>query len=130
LLVYAFSLVMYDYAAAWMNMTIFFVLYPVLGYATILVGDVGIDIAKSLPPLLVSLGNTLSSSAPLRELRKKLKDEILKLVQELGPVVFPDFEETKLNAPGHAARSWGSDEFLESPDEREAFERLGDAIAF
>ncbi|KAI8910960.1 hypothetical protein EDD86DRAFT_189537 [Gorgonomyces haynaldii] len=82
----------YSTFMSYVHMFAFFVLYPVLGYATILVGDIGIDIAKSLPPLMVSLGNVVSSSEPLRELRRKLKDNIEKLVKDLGPEVFPELE--------------------------------------
>ena len=89
---YLISLWFYSSQQAYINTIIFFVIYPVLGYATIIVSDMGLDIAKSLAPLVVSLGNVVSSSEPLRELRKKLKHNIEKLVTDLGPEVFPELD--------------------------------------
>ena len=95
-LVYGISLALSSKAAALRNMVIFFAIYPVLGYATIILGDRGIDIAKSIPPLLVSLGNTVSSSEPLRECRRKLQISLRGLVEEFGPTLFADFEKTRI----------------------------------
>lgn len=62
--------------------------------------DIAIDVLKSTRPLIVSLGNVLSSSEPLREMRGDLQKRIREIVDELGPQVFPDFEEIReLNKP-------------------------------
>lgn len=98
LLTYTVSLFLSNYRVAWTNMVIFLVVYPILGYSTIIISDIGLDIAKSLPPIIVSLGNTISSSEPLRELRRKLKNNIEQIVRELGPSVFPDFEDSRMSA--------------------------------
>ncbi len=76
--------------------TVFFVTLPFIGTATIRLSDLAFDVSKSIRPLVVSLGNTLSSSEPLREMRAELQVKIRNLVDELGPEAFDDFEETRI----------------------------------
>lgn len=111
-------------------MTQFFIIYPILGYATILAGDVGVDIIKSLKPLIVSVGNTFSSSEPLRDLRRNLKKNIENLVEKLGPEIFPNFEDSRYLIDSGEENLSPFSSYADSPDERESWAKLAETIAF
>lgn len=83
------------------NYAIFtFVSLPVAGILSVRLSDIALDVLKSTRPLVVSLGNVLSSSEPLREMRSDLQKRIREIVDELGTSVFPDFDEIReLNKP-------------------------------
>ena len=84
-----------------MNYAVFtFISLPIAGILSVRLSDMAFDVLKSIRPLIVSLGNFLSSSEPLREMRSDLQKRIREIVDELGPTVFPDFQELKeLNKP-------------------------------
>jgi hypothetical protein len=88
--VFAISKIFVDSERAFSYGLIFFVLYPIMGYATIIISDRGLDIAKSLPPLLVSIGK---EAEPLREMRAKLQETIRKTVLQWGPELFPEIKD-------------------------------------
>nr|KAJ3409529.1 hypothetical protein HK105_003068 [Polyrhizophydium stewartii] len=73
-----------------------FILLPVLGLATIRISDIGFDILKSLPPLIVSLTTPTHASTPLRVMRADLTAKITSLTVQFGPQVFPNFEEKRI----------------------------------
>jgi hypothetical protein len=92
----------YDYAAGFRAGTITVVALPLLGLASIRLSDVAIDVLKSIRPLIVALGNLMSSSEPLREMRLNLQRKIRHLVDDLGPELFPgEFEEIRLFNHSH-----------------------------
>lgn len=65
----------YGYTLAIKAAVSFFVALPMIGMSTVRLSDLAIDVSKSIPPLLVSLGNVVSSSEPLREMRADLQVE-------------------------------------------------------
>jgi hypothetical protein len=52
--------------------------------------EISFDVLKSIRPLIVSIGNSVSSSEPLRDMRKKLQIKIRNFVAEVRPVIFPE----------------------------------------
>jgi glycerol-3-phosphate O-acyltransferase/dihydroxyacetone phosphate acyltransferase len=80
---------------------VFLVLWPILSTTTVYISDLIVDIVKSIRPLIVSIGNVMSSSEPLREMRSDLQTQIRNMVNQFGPEVFPDFENTRIIKPGH-----------------------------
>lgn len=75
----------------------FFMLMVGVTFAGLRIGEVGIDVVKSLPPLLVALNPmSLGSLVLLRERRKALAREVRDVVETFGPEIFPDFEQQKL----------------------------------
>ncbi|KAJ3254118.1 hypothetical protein HK103_007506 [Boothiomyces macroporosus] len=79
-----------------------FIALPVLSMITIRSSENAYNLLASIRPLIVSIGNTMSSSEPLRASRQKLQQKIRDLVNQLGPEVFPNFEEIRVVAPdGH-----------------------------
>eukprot|EP00842_Homolaphlyctis_polyrhiza_P007111 jgi/Hompol1/98/HPOL_005224-RA len=60
------------FSTAILNSFLTGIILPILGFASVRISDIGIDILKSLPPLIVSLTTPEKSSMPLRELRAEL----------------------------------------------------------
>jgi glycerol-3-phosphate O-acyltransferase/dihydroxyacetone phosphate acyltransferase len=110
--------VKYDYAlglkAGWLTTLII----PILGVASIGLSDIAVDLLKSVRPLIVSIGNVMSSSEPLREMRAELQKKIRHLVDELGPDLFPDFENIRIM--NHSRENYN----------RKAADKLGRGIEF
>ncbi len=74
-----------------------FIFFPSITFAALRFGEVGMDIFKSLRPLVLSInpssGNTL---VKLRERRAALVAEVTDLINTLGPEMFPDFESFRI----------------------------------
>ncbi|KAL3422323.1 acyltransferase [Phlyctema vagabunda] len=71
----------------------FFALMIAVTFAALRTGEVGMDIIKSLRPLLVALDpRSASSLVQLREYRQALAANVTDLINTLGPDVFPDFQ--------------------------------------
>ena len=80
------------------------ILFPAACFMALRFGEIGMDIFKSLRPLLLALvpedGNAM---VQLRARRKNLTQRINDIVNELGPELFPDFE-TQRVIPSHDLR--------------------------
>ncbi|ODV95850.1 hypothetical protein PACTADRAFT_49295 [Pachysolen tannophilus NRRL Y-2460] len=61
-------------------------------YSAFKIGEVGMDIFKSIKPLILSLGPSQEQLINLKQERKKLSLEVTELCNNLGPKVFPDFD--------------------------------------
>lgn len=76
---------------------IVFVFLAGASFAALRIGEVGMDIIKSLRPLLVALspwhGRQL---VQLRERRALLSREVTELINTLGPEIFPDFNSRRV----------------------------------
>lgn len=86
-----------NWVPLWMFSICSFGLYVALTLAALRIGEIGMDVLKSLPPLFVAL-NPKSSSAltRLREERAALAKNVTNLVNELGPEVYPDFDANRI----------------------------------
>ena len=83
------------------------VLLPAISYSTLKFGEVGIDVYKSLPPLVVSLlpGRRRMIESVQRE-RAELSAEMHRLIDELAPHVLENYQTTAVpvaRAPPHDA---------------------------
>ncbi|KAH8600437.1 hypothetical protein B0O99DRAFT_737227 [Bisporella sp. PMI_857] len=66
-------------------------------FAALRFGEVGMDILKSLRPLLITLNpGSVNTVHKLRERRAKLSIEVTELINTLGPEMFPDFDSTRI----------------------------------
>lgn len=75
------------------------IIFPSITFAALRFGEVGMDILKSLRPLLLSLNPTSANTlVQLREKRKTLSAEVTELINTLGPEMFPDFDHTRIIA--------------------------------
>jgi len=102
-----------EYVPLWAVVVFGYVFFPSITYAALRFGEIGMDIVKSLRPLVLALypssGNTL---VKLRKTRAELAAEVTNLINELGPEMFPDFETNRIlsdtppRTPGGRTRSW------------------------
>lgn len=60
-------------------------------YCSYRIGEVGMDIVKSLPPLFMQLISQ-NSIVGLKQYREELATEVTDICNELGPSLFPDFD--------------------------------------
>ncbi|KAL2866573.1 putative glycerol-3-phosphate acyltransferase Sct1 [Aspergillus lucknowensis] len=81
----------------WTFAPIGMILFPTITFAALRIGEVGMDIVKSLRPLLLSLNpwsaNTL---VKLRKRRAALAEQVTHAIDTLGPELFPDIDTTKI----------------------------------
>ncbi|KAL9933544.1 hypothetical protein V8E36_007720 [Tilletia maclaganii] len=77
-----------------------YIALPLMSYSALKVGENSIDIYKSLPPLVVSLipGNHKAIKR-LQEMRTRLSADLHRLIDELAPQVFEDFDSFRLLHP-------------------------------
>ena len=88
-----------DWVPIWLFAIGFLILCTSITFAALRIGEIGMDIVKSLPPLLVALNPRSSSSlAKLRERRAALSANVTKVINTLGPEVFPDFDAERIVA--------------------------------
>ncbi|KAL2016853.1 hypothetical protein VTK56DRAFT_2928 [Thermocarpiscus australiensis] len=85
------------------------VFFPSITFAALRFGEVGMDILKSLRPLVLCINPSSSYNiAQLRERRAELSAQVTNVINTLGPEMFPDFEHTRL-VFDHSLRNAGSD---------------------
>jgi glycerol-3-phosphate O-acyltransferase / dihydroxyacetone phosphate acyltransferase len=88
-----------DWVPLWMFSISFLILCTSITFAALRIGEVGMDIVKSLPPLFVALNPTSSNLlVRLRARREKLSASVTELINTLGPEVFPDFDADRIVA--------------------------------
>ncbi|KAK5240412.1 Glycerol-3-phosphate/dihydroxyacetone phosphate acyltransferase, partial [Cryomyces antarcticus] len=88
-----------DYVPLWAVVLFGYGFFPAITFAALRFGETGMDIAKSLRPLILSLnpssGNTL---VKLRQKRAALAAEVTDAINTLGPEMFPDFDAARIVA--------------------------------
>jgi glycerol-3-phosphate O-acyltransferase/dihydroxyacetone phosphate acyltransferase len=73
----------------WLFSISFFLLMVAVSFAGLRIGELGADILKSLPPLLIALNPTSSLDfAKLRAQRQVIADQVTKTINELLPEVY------------------------------------------
>ncbi|GME44801.1 Phospholipid/glycerol acyltransferase [Neofusicoccum parvum] len=91
------------YVPAWLPLRAFvpafFALMVGVTFAGLRIGEVGTDVLKSLPPLLVALNPFQAGAlARLRARRQALTKQVVDVIDTFGPELFEDFEKQKLIA--------------------------------
>ncbi|KAK3316274.1 hypothetical protein B0H66DRAFT_625254 [Apodospora peruviana] len=83
----------------WMVFVAGWIFFPAITFAALRFGEVGMDIIKSLRPLVMCINPSSSYNIhQLRERRAELSAQVTELINTLGPDMFPDFEQTRLLA--------------------------------
>lgn len=73
-----------------------FVSLPFIGYAALRFGEAGMDVLKSLRPLVIALiPGQQRSLDELKSMRVQLSKELMEISEEYGPKVFDDFDEVR-----------------------------------
>lgn len=81
----------------WLIVPIAMVLFPAITFAALRIGEIGMDIVKSLPPLVLSLNPTSANSlVRLRHQRAALAQHVTEAINTLGPELFPDFDAARV----------------------------------
>lgn len=88
-----------DYVPLWAIWVFGYVIFPAITFAALRFGEVGMDILKSLRPLILSLNPTSSNTIyKLRARREELSAEVTDVINTLGPEMFPDFDSARIVA--------------------------------
>ncbi|KAJ7604047.1 hypothetical protein DFH06DRAFT_1003045 [Mycena polygramma] len=86
----------------WRLITPFLVLWgvPAMSYAALKFGEAGMDVLKSLPPLIAALipGHQRSLDK-LKAMRVQLSNEVSDLINDFGPTLYQDFNEWRILVP-------------------------------
>lgn len=73
------------------------IVFPMITYAALRIGEVGMDIFKSLKPLITCLNpNYFNAMVRLKRTREELAKEVTETINVLGPEVFTDFEKFRM----------------------------------
>ncbi|KAK3110819.1 Glycerol-3-phosphate/dihydroxyacetone phosphate acyltransferase [Teratosphaeriaceae sp. CCFEE 6253] len=72
-------------------------LFPAVCFGALRFGEIGMDIFKSLRPLMLSISpSSKNTLVNLRRRREKLQEDTNDLINELGPELFPDFSRRRI----------------------------------
>ncbi|TGJ81367.1 hypothetical protein E0Z10_g7396 [Xylaria hypoxylon] len=97
----------------WLVYMIAWIVFPATTFAAFRIGEVGMDILKSLRPLILCISPTSSYSVQrLRERRAELSTQVVNVINDLGPDMYDDFEKTRL-----VSDPFRDDGFLSSQEE-------------
>ncbi|KAI8635682.1 hypothetical protein F5Y19DRAFT_461258 [Xylariaceae sp. FL1651] len=102
-----------EWVPFWLVYIIAWVIFPAITFAAFRIGEVGMDILKSLRPLILCISPTSSYSIQkLRERRAQLSEQVVKVINDLGPDMYEDFEKARL-----VSDPFRKDGFLSSREE-------------
>ena len=88
-----------EWVPLWMVFIVGWIIFPSITFAALRFGETGMDIFKSLRPLLLSFNPTSANTlVKLRETRATLSREVTEVINTLGPEMFPDFDSTRIVA--------------------------------
>ncbi|KAL9027763.1 MAG: hypothetical protein Q9196_003757 [Gyalolechia fulgens] len=88
-----------NWVPLWLVVVFGFAFFPAVTFAALRFGETGMDILKSLRPLVLSLNPTSANTLfKLRAKRKELSAEVTEVINTLGPEMFPDFDSTRIIA--------------------------------
>lgn len=83
----------------WLVVAFGFVFFPSVTFAALRIGETGMDIVKSLRPLILSLNPTSSNTlVKLRLERERLSREVTEVINTFGPEMYPDFDSARIVA--------------------------------
>ncbi|KAJ7100824.1 hypothetical protein B0H15DRAFT_944115 [Mycena belliarum] len=86
----------------WRLVTPFLVLFgvPAMSYAALKFGEAGMDVLKSLPPLIAAvIPGHQKSLDKLKAMRVQLSNEVSELINDFGPNMYQDFNEWRILVP-------------------------------
>jgi glycerol-3-phosphate O-acyltransferase/dihydroxyacetone phosphate acyltransferase len=88
-----------EWVPLWAMVLLGVVLFPTITFAALRIGEVGMDIVKSLRPLILSLNpSSANTLVKLRIRREELSHEVTEVINTLGPDLFPDFDSARIVA--------------------------------
>ncbi|KAJ7917102.1 hypothetical protein B0H13DRAFT_1608668 [Mycena leptocephala] len=73
---------------------------PAMSYAALKFGEAGMDVVKSLPPLIAALiPGQQRSLDKLKAMRVQLSNQVSDLINDFGPTLYQDFNEWRILVP-------------------------------
>ena len=88
-----------DWVPLWLVPVMGYIIFPIITFAALRIGEIGMDILKSIRPLVLSLNPSSSNTfVRLRETREQLSAQVTEMINTLGPEMFDDFDHTRLVA--------------------------------
>jgi len=90
----------------WKIWTPFLVIFslPFMNYAALKFGEAGMDVLKSLPPLIIALlPGQQRSLDKLKAMRIDLSNQVASLINDFGPKLYDDFDEARILWPSASA---------------------------
>lgn len=86
-----------EWVPLWLVVLIGMVLFPTVTFAALRIGEVGMDIIKSLRPLILSLNpSSANTLVKLRAKRAMLAQQVDEAINTMGPELFPDFDAARI----------------------------------
>lgn len=86
-----------EWVPLWLVVVSAMILFPTITFAALRIGEVGMDIVKSLRPLVLSLNpSSANTLVKLREKRAALTEQVDETINTLGPELFPDFDAARI----------------------------------
>lgn len=83
-----------------------YIFFPAITFAALRFGEIGMDILKSLRPLVLCLNPSSNNTlVKLRQKRADLAAEVTELINTLGPEMFPDFNSRRLIGSSESDRT-------------------------
>lgn len=120
-----------DWVPLWLVVMIGVVIFPTVSFAALRIGEVGMDIVKSLRPLVLSLNpSSANTLVKLRAKRAMLAQQVDEAINTLGPELFPDFDAARIvTDPFREVRHEGAESDLPTikPTRDEEMEELPSA---
>lgn len=88
-----------DWVPLWVVVVFSMIFFPSITFAALRFGETGMDILKSLRPLVLCLNPTSANTlVKLRERRSELSAQVTEVINTLGPEMFPDFDSARIVA--------------------------------
>ncbi|KAI9775437.1 MAG: hypothetical protein M1835_005829 [Candelina submexicana] len=88
-----------EWVPLWIVVLLSMVFFPSITFAALRFGETGMDIVKSMRPLLLSLFPSSSNTIyKLREKRTELSAQVTEVINTFGPEMFDDFDSTRIIA--------------------------------
>ena len=88
-----------DWVPLWLVVIFGLAFFPCITFAALRIGETGMDILKSLRPLVLSLNPTSANTLhKLREKREFLSQEVTDVINTFGPEMYPDFDSARIIA--------------------------------
>lgn len=86
-----------EWVPLWSIVLFGYIIFPTITFAALRFGEVGMDIVKSLRPLILTLNPASSNTlVELRKRREELSAQVTEVINTLGPEMFPDFDSARI----------------------------------
>lgn len=86
-----------NWVPLWLVVMIGMFFFPTITFAALRIGEVGMDIIKSLPPLVLCLNPSRANTlVNLQETRATLAQQVTDAINTMGPELFPDLDTARI----------------------------------